>query len=481
MAAAHDKLGPPAAERDHDLAEYFYESETFSAIASGQATILIGNRGSGKSAIFKIVGEREKRLGAAIINITPEEYSYEFLGKVLKAEIDGAWVKQASYAASWKYVLYVLAMKEATRRAPSTKSASYKAVHGYLLAKFKGEAINVLEKLVSYMKRFEGIKLGSYELKGSARALQNLYQLEEIAELLEPLKDLLARQKVYIFVDELDRGWDGSEDAKQFVAGLFQAAIQINRLTPHLKVFISLRRELYDNIPEIYDDAQKVRDLVREVTWTEEGLRELIGRRIRRAYRLQSNMKAVDCWNYIFAESLSYRKTGSFKYIADRTLFRPREIIQFCNQCIERAGEILIDYEVIAKAEDSYSLARLNDISAEYRFEYPNLQEVFETFRGMVYSLSRTDLETHCLEILTGERRCPKAKVWLEGIDEQQLIGVLWDVGFIRALAIGGLRAESRSGSRYLGVHQLSNLNLLNIHQFTIHPMFHASLGLKEK
>jgi energy-coupling factor transporter ATP-binding protein EcfA2 len=100
VTSAHDRLGPPAAERDHDLGQYFFESETFAAIASGQATILIGNRGSGKSAIFKTVGDREKKTGTAVINISPEEYSYEFLGKVLKAEIDGAWAKQASYAAS---------------------------------------------------------------------------------------------------------------------------------------------------------------------------------------------------------------------------------------------------------------------------------------------------------------------------------------------------------------------------------------------
>jgi hypothetical protein len=362
-----------------------------------------------------------------------------------------------------------------------TKSGPYKAVHGYLLEDFKGEAIGVLDRLVSYMKRFEGVKLGSYELKGSTRTLQNLYQLEEVSALLEPLKDLLAKQKVYIFVDELDRGWDGSEDAKQFVAGLFQAAIQINRLTPHLKIFVSLRRELYDNIPEIYDDAQKVRDLVREVTWTEENLRELIGRRIRRVYQLSPSADAAECWNHIFAENLSYRKTGSFKYVVDRTLFRPREIIQFCNQCIEHSEGSIVDYGVIAKAEDAYSLDRLNDISAEFRFEYPGLREVFETFRGRVYSMTRFELEMHCLEVVTGERRCPEAKIWLEGMDEQQLIAVLWGVGFIRALAIGGIRAEARSGSRYLGVHQLSSLNLLNIHQFTIHPMFHATLGLKEK
>ncbi len=276
----HDRLGSPAAERDVDLRKYFFESNVFDSIADASATILIGTRGAGKSAIFKIVGEREAKKGTAIVNISPDEYSYEFMGTVLKSELEGVWAKQASFSASWKYVLYILAMREAVRYSRSSKTASFKAISGYLQTNVQGETKGIVEKLVSYMKRFEGLKLGSYELKGSARALQKLYQLDEISNLLEPLRDVLANQKVYIFVDELDRGWDGSEDAKQFVAGLFQAAMQVNKLTPNLKIFISLRRELFDNIPEIYDDIQKVRDLVRDVRWGEDELQELGSRLI---------------------------------------------------------------------------------------------------------------------------------------------------------------------------------------------------------
>jgi len=34
---------------------------------------------------------------------------------------------------------------------------------------------------------------------------------------------------ILILVDELDKGWDSSEDAMAFVSGLFQAAIALNR------------------------------------------------------------------------------------------------------------------------------------------------------------------------------------------------------------------------------------------------------------
>lgn len=60
------------------------------------------------------------------------------------------------------------------------------------------------------------------------------------------------------------------------------------------------------------------------------------------------------------------------------------------------------------------------------------------------------------------------------------LIEILWRVGFLRAYAVGGLKAFRRSGSSYVGPHQVSYLNLQTVSRFQVHPMFRASLGMKE-
>ena len=53
-------------------------------------------------------------------------------------------------------------------------------------------------------------------------------------------------------------------------------------------------------------------------------------------------------------------------------------------------------------------------------------------------------------------------------------------MGFLRALAVGGIKARRRSGSAYLGPHQVDVLNLAGIGRFQVHPMFRAHLGMKE-
>lgn len=134
----------------------------------------------------------------------------------------------------------------------------------------------------------------------------------------------------------------------------------------------------------------------------------------------------------------------------------------------------------MSEAEFSYSENRTKDIAAEYKFQYPGLLSVFEAFRGRVYTFEREDLEYLCLQVTLGETPTSNEASWLKGQDAEFMIDVLWQVGFLRAQAVGGLKARRRSGSTYLGPHQISNLNLRNLTRFHVHPMFRDYLGMKE-
>lgn len=108
-------LGAPAAERDinQGLADYFVESQAFRRVAEGPKRIVLGNRGTGKSAIFKILAERRRKAKLAVVELAPEDYSYEMLSTVLASEAEGAWAKHGAYAVAWKYLIYVSVMKAA--------------------------------------------------------------------------------------------------------------------------------------------------------------------------------------------------------------------------------------------------------------------------------------------------------------------------------------------------------------------------------
>lgn len=489
-------LGSPAAERDWALKSYFVKSDAYKRVALGNSRILIGNRGVGKSAIFEFIAAESKgKPNTSVIKLSPDDYSYELLSEIMTKESDGSWKKQGAYSVAWKYLLYVLIMKSLAKNATESVGKgdgkkSLSNIRKYLRENHSEGNRGVWDALISYLKRLEGVKIARYEVTAKARELQKLYRLEELHFLMPDLREVLKHHEVIIFVDELDRGWDAGEDAQAFVAGLFQACLEINSLTPKLRLYMSLRQELYENIPALYDDAQKVRDIIETIRWDESGLRTLITQRIRHALvdshpeGPYAQMGEEDIWSVVYSETLAYRNTRSFNYVVDRTLYRPREIIQFCTQILERGSQdsntAPLDYPVVVTAESAYSEDRAKDIAAEYRFQYPGLIKIFESFRGKSYLLEDAELENICIEIVLKEEASASGIPWVKDMEASDLIEVLWRVGFLRAQAVGGIKGQQRSGSRYVGVFQVGSLDLSSITRYQVHPMFRSWLALKE-
>lgn len=479
-------LGAPAAERDIDrgLEHYFVESDAFRRVLRGETTVILGNRGAGKSAIFQILARRSRAGGARVIELAPDDYSYEMLQRTMQSEEQGSWAKHGAYAAAWKFTLYVLVMKELCKKQVRSNNASEAAIRKYIRTNHHQPEMGKLWALISYLKRLEGLKIGKYEAQVKTKELERLYRLEEIRHLVPHLARALADQRVVIIIDELDKGWDSSEDAQAFIAGLFQACVSLNGLSTNLRIYISLRQELYENTPSLYEDAQKYRDLIESVYWSEADLRSLIARRIR--YSLPKLADALDerCWSTLFVAGSGRGQDESFRYIVDRTLHRPREMILFCAQCLHTASErgtpLPIGMDTITHAEFEYSRGRTHDVAAEQRFQYPDVLSVLEAFRGQIHTFQRDRLEYLMLEIIAGEVTVgSRARAWLTNFDEDALIEVLWRIGFLTAEVAAS--AERRDGATpFVGHHQVPQLDVCNLRRFAIHPMFRAYLASRE-
>ncbi len=478
----HLDFGTPSAERDigRGLEKYFVESSAYQRVRSGTKTIVLGNRGAGKSAIFQMLAKRERVEGNTVIELSPDEYSYELLSAALVSENAGSWAKHGAYAAAWKYLIYVLVMKELARKGLRTSKGAGSAIYKYVRDNHDGVQLGKLSLLVSYLKRLEGIKIGSLEAGFRTRELDRLYKLEEITALLPALSQVLDTRKVLVIVDELDRGWDSSEDAKAFVSGLFQACVTINGLHRNLRVYISLRQELYDDIPALYEDAQKHRDLVETIHWTEESLLELIAKRIRhsaqdRGYdgEMLKKVSDIGCWSAVFSGTAGRQ---AFQYVMDRTLYRPREVIQFCTEALEnargRVSHLPLPNVALTKAERGYSEERAKDIAAEYRYQYPGPMNVFDVFRGRCPTFDRDELLMLVLELATGGIPTRDTGSWLPEREPEDLVEILWQVGFLTAQPIGD--------TAFVGAHQAQHLNLDAVQHFEVHPLFRAYLGMQE-
>lgn len=393
-------------------------------------------------------------------------------------EKDGSWAKIGAYTASWKYLIYVLAMKNYFEDNKTVLKSTSKRIFEFIRDKHKISNKNYWDIFISYLNRIEGIKIGQYEAGLKKAELQDLYKLEEIQALLNDLIVLSKRKSIVFLVDELDKGWDASEDAKAFIGGLFQASISINQLSENFRVIVSLRKELYDNIPALYDDFQKYNDIFEVIEWNDKSLLKLIAKRISYSLPELHKISDIEKWRVVFKDIVN--QTDSFEYIIGRTLYRPREIIQFCIEARQRAIEIrsdMIDLNAVVTSEIKYSENRTKDIATEYKTQYPNLLNIFEAFRGCKNIIERNELENICTQILTGKiKNCNT--FWLTNQSEEFLITILWQIGFLNIYTKCYINGSPCEG--FYGCHQIGQSNIGNVKKFMIHPMFTMYLGVTE-
>jgi hypothetical protein len=69
-------LGSPSAENEvPDLNAYYLRTEAFNQASRGEATLVVGRKGSGKSAIFFRIRDNENnRIDNLVLDLRPEDY-----------------------------------------------------------------------------------------------------------------------------------------------------------------------------------------------------------------------------------------------------------------------------------------------------------------------------------------------------------------------------------------------------------------------
>jgi len=473
------QFGKPSAEDDFEgLKRYFVEGSYSGRINSGENRFLLGNRGAGKSALLRMAAEREHLANQIVIELRPSDYSYQMLAEVTGAGAEEAWAKQGYYAAAWKYTLLILTMKELAA-APQVRTKLTKEERKllkFIRDAYLGQAlVNPIEVLTAYISRLRGSQTIPMDGIRSAE-LTKLYRVEELDAYLTTMDEGLRKSRVSIFVDELDTGWDASEDAKAFVAGLFQACTTLNRRNENLRIFVSLRQELYDNIPALYDDTQKYRDLFTTIRWDSKSLTDLIVKRIVYYVPELKNLSDDEVIEAVFGSR------DVLEYILDRSLYRPRDLIFFADLALRRAREITeklpIPEQAVLDVELDYSTSRMNDLGAEYRFQYPELGDIFNVFRAGPALLDRDEILELLLSVSVGDAIPPsRHQDWYSGKDPDELLRILWNIGFL--LVMDSANSAGAAGHFRVGSADDPSLDIYRAEKFRVSPLFNRALGLE--
>lgn len=479
-------LGDVAAENEiQTLDYYFVKTPQFQQTRQGHARLVIGRKGSGKTALFyglrKDIRAKRASREFLILDLKPEGHQFKRLKETVIAPLTEG-MQHHTLTAFWHYLLLVeIANKTLLRRSRRAYHDVESLDHFNKLRRLyerhdnlEGEG-DFSERLLRLVDRLiETFPNTGTELR--APDITNTLYRGEIGELESVTLDFLDDiDGIWILFDNIDKGFrtHGIDSVDVLIV---RCLLEASRKLQHslerqdLDCFttIFLRRDVYDHLVDQTPDRGKESTV--NVDWSDiQLIEELLLRRFRfEVDDLKDDFNTV--WSQLF--EIHVGGESSFTYITNRTFCRPRDVLNFVRKCIHvavsRSHERVLEEDILS-AESEFSLDMFNEIRYEYRDVFPDHQELLLGFLKVGPRLSKEDVH-----IVFLEAKLPEDD-WDKGLNM-----LLW-YSFL------GVTDGVRDHYSYQYSYSVPHVKAINKRKgsdaavFVIHPAFHSALGIQDE
>lgn len=338
------------------LKEYYFKKDTYNrVVAELPIRILVGHKGTGKSALFKVALNEEKEKNNLPILIKPDDIAE--LGKDNENFL--LRVRQ------WKYGLTkIIGEKVFSELAISNDAAKSK------LTQFGLKIVNFL-----------------YETVKDAKDHVNLSETQRIM-----IDGFLQKRKVIVYIDDLDRGWEGKRDDINRISALLNAIRDMANENPGLFFKISLRSDVYYLVRTSDESTDKIEGSVIWFKWTNHEIFVLLIKRILTCFGEKVNEESLlktDQFQLRFYldRIMTQRFEGrgrwenayTYKVLMSLIRKRPRDLVKLCTLAAHQAqysNSNLIRTEHFLAVFEEYSQGRIQDTINEYKSELPEIQKL---------------------------------------------------------------------------------------------------------
>ena len=463
--------GGDSAESDPNLLEYFVESEALKRILQKQKPIVIGRKGSGKSALRKKAEDKFKsKEDNLVIPITPEgelfniknsqttinEYNEEIFFRYIWIQ----YILKQSLCKAGDNVkgLLVTGSREFARQVSRTNNETSNDLVEYittLISKLEVKVSKFGELGVSFENQLKD-DTDLYNLKHHFQTIANTYN------------------NIIIFIDDLDVGWDNSKLANNFLLGLLSACDHISALSNQVYYCIFIREDVYSILMTQTQHSDKWRN-IEEIRWTKPQLLEILNTRINFNRKQHNLSEKNDPFETVFPAMVGPSNTDN--WLLERTLWRPRELLQFARIYTENLPDNNPNAEVLKERESKYSNWKLDDLCTEYKYQYPSLKEIFKYwrtyYRRCKYQLERDEVDSIILDILDN---LDLEQSWFKeiknNIDTYNFLDILYEIGFIRDVV---------NNKEFHAYFTPRNEHLPIFEEISIHPCFRKAIDTRER
>lgn len=462
-------LGQDEAEHDRKLKEYFLKTDSYQRTLSGDKTIIIGRKGSGKSAIFTLLADEIPTAGDYVVKITPDQYSWG----ALKDYKEKGILPEQAHTNAWKLTLLSAVIWKLSEENEIKEGSKLKQYYNYMrdsyVPKENNWFLNVIDKI---KKILSGVKTKwvSFDVGESSVIATPLKVSEELKNLLKDEWKL--HKKVRILIDRLDDSWDASEESKHLIVGLLKASHEINSYFQNqIIVTTFIRSDIYDNL--FFDDQDKLRQREEVITWNTKELKEIIAERVKVSLGITEDNQKI--WDELFSEKVYRSRAKAEKYIIDRTFKRPRDIISFVRFCIQEAiknkHSKIETIDTRSSEETFYSQAKYKDLIIEYQKQLPFIKDLLDSFSGGLHRITKDEMIKHLDDFFKDKGIRANSTVFIR---------ILFIMSFIGIKKFGRAGIKQRGGTAFYYYYDDPSTNPLSYNEFFIHPALRFHLNVKE-
>ena len=393
-----------------DLATYYLETDQYLKSLRGEAHLVVGRKGSGKSAIFLQIRDRERQINRSkniVLDLKPDGYKLvKFKEEILSFLEEGTY--QHTITAFWEYVLlleicYKILEKDKQRHIRDhllfegyRELATIYNVEGYdPEGDFSERMSGLMEKVYSeYRARYAEMR----KVRLSSAQVTELLYKHDVRKLQEKLINYMEQKGVlWLLFDNIDKGWPTSgleHEDLLIIRALIDATRKIERQFGKndliVNTIVFLRNDVYELLVKETSDRGKEASVV--LDWTDPDLlRELVRLRIV-ANGLDESTDFKSAWLRMFVSHYHGEETSQF--LIDRSLMRPRFLLNLVNQCKSFAINLnhdWIDESDIEKGVTAYSTDLLRDIGYELVDVSGAAEDVLYSFIGCNAELTEAE------------------------------------------------------------------------------------------
>ncbi|MBW4027269.1 MAG: hypothetical protein HIU93_07665 [Acidobacteria bacterium] len=352
-------FGHEAAEQEDldRLRQYYFKGPTYKRmIADMPLRILVGQKGIGKSALLTVARAEDQENGEAVLFLRPEDV--EGIG-----DGEGDFVKLVS---EWKRGLSAVIQDLAFQSMGLAIDKSSRAIEvaGQILSLIKDTAKPFLDKQID------------------RTPIQR-----SIAE------RFLQANRVTVYVDDLDRGWEGKRGDIRRLSAFLIAIKDLSARDSGIRFRVAIRSDVFYAVRKSEPDTDKLESSLIWQSWSNHEILLVLVKRILTFFDepfLEADLKALKQFqlaNYLdrvmtktYLGQGKWRQLPIHRFLMTMVRQRPRDLVKLCSSAArraeERGGSMMLLTNDFADVLENYSAERIQDALNEHRLELPDIERL---------------------------------------------------------------------------------------------------------